>query len=78
MTSKHQSKCASKMSKEDEDDGGPDDLAVQLLVRAVKKPEVADEKSNLEEADAHLVNGPSCVIDPGEGYEILLWTKYQR
>jgi len=66
------------MSKEDENDGGPDDFAVQLLVRAVEKPEVADQQSNLEEADAHLVDGPSCVIDPGEGYQVRLWTKYQR
>lgn len=54
------------MRKRDEYNGSPHDAAVDSLVRALKKTEVADEQCDLEEADAHLVDWSAGVVDAGE------------
>jgi hypothetical protein len=62
------------MREEDAGDGTVDNEAVSLVVGALEQTEVANEKGNLEEADADLVNGSAGVVDPGVDDEIGLRT----
>jgi len=48
--------------KEDSNNGDPDNPAVDAMVRAVEDSQVADQKGNLEEADAQLVDRTAGIV----------------
>jgi len=72
LAGENEGKSAPKMGEEDESDGDEHNDAIYPLVRAFEKPEVADEKRNLEEADAKLVKRATCVVDSCKRDEVFL------
>lgn len=53
------------MPKEDQCNGGKDNIAIGRLVRSLEESQVTDEKCNLEKAYSKLINGTSRKVDLG-------------
>lgn len=76
-TRQNQGQRAPQVSGDDGGHGNPNHAAVHGVARPLEEPQVADQKGNLEEADAHLVDWSAGVVGARVGNEILLWAQQE-
>lgn len=55
------------MGEEDEDNGGPDNTAICLLVSALEEAQIADEEGDFEKGNADLVDGAASEVEARVG-----------
>jgi hypothetical protein len=75
--SQDQRQSASQVPGHDGNDGNPNHPPVHGVVRPLEQPQVANQQSNFEEADAHLVYRPAGIVPARVRNQICLRTQRQ-
>lgn len=65
MAGENQAQSAPQVRGKDGDHGNPDHPAVEHMAGAFKQTQVTDQEGNLEETDAHLVDGSAGKVGAG-------------